>query len=150
MAGFASDLRGLGLVQTLRALEDLDRNPPLLDRARRQYDISPPPYRSSLSGTPTRSASPVTASEQQKRSEQRRWQLMEERSASSPYYQFKAQHEEERRRLCWDADPMIGEMCLSTPIAGFEKEAYEIVKNRWIEQGIWKTEWDGQYRPHTC
>jgi hypothetical protein len=65
MAGFANDIRGAGLVYTLQALGDLEEDPLLLDRVRRRYDDSPPPYRSSPSGTPTRSASPVTLSEQE-------------------------------------------------------------------------------------
>jgi hypothetical protein len=149
MAGFANDIRGAGLVYTFQALGDLEEDPLHLDRVRRRYDDAPPPYRSSPSnpsGTPTRSASPVTLSEQQRQSERRRWKLKKERDASFPYSQFDAQHHEERKRL-WDADPRSRGLRLPQPGGPDDKMAFKTVKNRWKEQCIWKNEWNNKYRP---
>jgi hypothetical protein len=133
MAGFADTLRGDGLARAQRALSGLEGDPLRLDHARRRFSHSPPPYTSDPSGTTTQSESPNPPSEEQRRREERRWQLIEEREASEPYYQFEAQTSEEEKRI-WEADRnrtrrlRVGK----NP----SEMASEIVKNRWIEQGI--------------
>jgi hypothetical protein len=76
MPGFADTLRGDGLARAQRALVGLEGDPQRLDRARVRFDDSPPPYTSDRSGTTTRSRSPNPPSEEQRRSEERRWQLI--------------------------------------------------------------------------
>ena len=94
MAGFADTLRGDGLVRAQRALVGLEGDPERLDRARRRFSDSPPPYTSDRSGTTTRSVSPNPPSHEQRCRQERRMQLAGEREASKPHKQFSAQVEE--------------------------------------------------------
>ncbi|PVH71019.1 hypothetical protein DL98DRAFT_118056 [Cadophora sp. DSE1049] len=137
----ADNLRGDGLVRVHRALDRLEADPLGLDRARMRFSQSPPPYTSNPSGTATRSASPDTRSDEQRRRERRRYQLMEERAASLPQEQFEAEVEEERKRI-WYADPRTRMHKYRSIDRTFEEDARETVKKRWIEQGIWKNKWD--------
>jgi hypothetical protein len=66
---------------------------------------------------------------------------MDERAASLPLQQFDAQVDEEKKRI-WNANPRTNWMS-KIPIAGTEeKQAIETIKERWVEQGIWKDKWD--------
>ena len=82
MAELTDTLRGDGLERTQRALVELQGDPLRLDRERQRFGHSPPPYESNPSGTTTRSASPLTPSEERRR--ERRFQLALERRASKP------------------------------------------------------------------
>lgn len=140
MAGFTDTLRGYGLVRAQTTLLGLERDPERLDRARRRFSDSPPPYTSDRSGTTTRSVSPNPPSEEQRRRQERRMQLAEEREASKPDKQFSDQVEEERRRI-WSVDPKTSWMSMP-PGDILIKEASEAVKKHWVEQGIWNSQWN--------
>lgn len=140
MAGFADTLGGDGLARAQRALAGLARDAPRLDRERQRFSHSPPPYTSDLSGSVTRSASPIPPREE--RRQQRRMQLAGECEASEPQKQFSAQVEEERRRIC-NADPnMSWRESTMVDLYRFKEEASEKVKKRWVEQGIWNDKWN--------
>ncbi|KAH8727585.1 hypothetical protein GQ44DRAFT_90893 [Phaeosphaeriaceae sp. PMI808] len=111
-------------------------------RARVRFTQSPPRYRSYPSGTTTRSASPDTRSDEEKRNERRLYQLIEERAASLPREQFRAEVKVERERI-WKTDPRTRRCPYDSIDLTFDEDARETVKKRWIEQGIWKDEWDG-------
>jgi hypothetical protein len=128
-------------VRVHRALDRLEADPLGLDRARMRFSQSPPPYTSNSSGRTTRSVSPDTRSDEQRRRERRRYQLIEERAASLPQEQFKAEVEEERKRI-WYADPRTRIHTYRSIDRTFEEDARGTVKKRWIEQGIWKNNWD--------
>jgi hypothetical protein len=68
-------------------------------------------------------------------------QLAGEREASEPRKQFRAQVEEERRRI-WNAEPRMGWMEITSDLYTFQEEARETVKKRWVEQGIWNNKWN--------
>ncbi|PSS08545.1 hypothetical protein M430DRAFT_69814 [Amorphotheca resinae ATCC 22711] len=140
MAGFTDTLRGDGLARVQRALAGLEGDPQRLDRARIRFNNSPPPYTSDRSGTTTRSQSPNPPSEEQRRREERRIQLGREADASQPHEQFSAQVDEERTRI-WNADPRTSWRSMP-PGDTLIKEASEIVKKRWVEQGIWNSKWN--------
>ncbi|CAG8959870.1 hypothetical protein HYFRA_00013142 [Hymenoscyphus fraxineus] len=137
MAGSADTLRGNGLVRAHTALEGLEGNPRQLDRERQRFSQSPPSYTSDPSGTVTRPASPIPPSEELR--QQRRMQLAGEREASLPYNQFEQQVEEERKRI-WDAD-LHGTQRIPLGSDPYTI-ATEVIKKRWIEQGIWKNTWN--------
>ena len=124
-----------------RALDGLEADPLGLDRVRRRFSHSPPPYTSNPSGTTTRSTSPDPPSEQEQRREQRRWQLINERRTSLPEKQFAAQVNEERERI-WRADPRTSWMSIRIGDRVYERNARETVKKHWIEQGIWNSKWN--------
>ncbi|KAH6704341.1 hypothetical protein BKA61DRAFT_636107 [Leptodontidium sp. MPI-SDFR-AT-0119] len=140
MAGFV-DVRGSGLARAQRALAGLEEYPERLDRERRRFSDSPPPYKSDMSGTTTRSQSPNPPTEEQRLLQQRRMQLAGEREASEPDKQFRAQVEEDRRRI-WNAEPRTGWMEITSDLYTFQEEARETVKKRWVEQGIWNNKWN--------
>ncbi|KAH6706561.1 hypothetical protein BKA61DRAFT_646292 [Leptodontidium sp. MPI-SDFR-AT-0119] len=129
MAGFV-DVRGSGLARAQRALAALEDHPERLDRERRRFSNSPPPYKSDTSGTTTRSQSPNPPTEEQRLRQQRRMQLAGEREASEPGRQFKVQVEEERRRI-WNTEPRTGWMEVTVDLYTFKEEARETVKKRW-------------------
>jgi hypothetical protein len=144
MAGFTSTLRGDGLAKAQSALAGLEGNPLELDRARRQFRDSPLPDASDPSGTTTRSASPDPPSEEQQHREERQWQLIREHRASLPREQFDTQIDEEMKQV-WKRDPNTN-LIHQMPIGGsLEESAREIVKKRWIEQGIWNKKWNDVY-----
>lgn len=141
MAGFTDTLRGDGLARAQRALAGLEGDPQRLDRARIRFDDSPPPYTSDQSGTTTRSQSPNPPGEEQRRRQERQMQLAGEREASKPDKQFSVQVEEERRRI-WNSDPSTSWIKINPGDTTFKEEAREIVKERWVEQGIWNNKWN--------
>ncbi|KAI1109833.1 hypothetical protein F5Y14DRAFT_391148 [Nemania sp. NC0429] len=150
----ADSIRGDGLIRAHDALLRLEQDPLRLDRERRRFSRSPPPC---VSGTTTISASPSGLTEEQRRRcrtrpdtpneaayrrEEVRIQLHQEREASMPRPQFSAQVEEERRRI-WYTNPETKRRELTIVYMNFfREEAEEIVKNRWVEQGIWNDNWD--------
>ena len=71
----------------------------------------------------------------------RQRQRAEAHAASEPHNQFHAQIREETRRM-YEADPLIR----SENLFGPEATAYEVVKKRWIEQGIWGKDWPYDFR----
>ncbi|PVH70380.1 hypothetical protein DL98DRAFT_619623 [Cadophora sp. DSE1049] len=113
MAGFV-DVRGSGLARAQRALAGLEEYPERLDRERRRFSDSPPPYKSDI----------------------RRMQLGRERDASRPRQQFSAQVEEERRRI-WNTDPSTsGRELTIASLDTFKEVARENVKKRWHEDSL--------------
>jgi hypothetical protein len=140
MAGFV-DIRGSGLARAQRALAGLEEHPKRLDRERRRFSDSPPPYKSDISGTTIRSQSPNPPTEEQRLRQQRRMQLAGERKASEPDKQFRAQVEEERRRI-WNAELRTDWMEITSDLYTFQEEARETVKKRWVKQGIWNNKWN--------
>lgn len=134
------DLRGSGLARTHRALAGLVEHPERLALERRRFSNSPPPYKSDTSGTTTRSESPNPPTEEERLRERRRMQLGQERIASEPDRQFRAQVQEERRRI-WNSEPRTGWPDMSVHLYAFQDEARETVKKRWVEQGIWNNKW---------
>ncbi|KAF2179938.1 hypothetical protein K469DRAFT_460860, partial [Zopfia rhizophila CBS 207.26] len=132
-------VRGDGLVMAERALASLVEDPQRLDRARTRFSDSPPSYKSHQSHNSTRSQSPNPPSEEQRRREERRVQLRLERWASLPYEQFEAQHREEEERIYEAHENRTRRLHAGTNIYQL---AYENVKKRWVEQGIWNDKWN--------
>ena len=122
-----------------RALAALAEDQQRLDDGLMRFGSSPPPpYPASQSHNSTRSQSSDLPSDEQRRREERKWQLIAERNASLPYYQLGAQEKEEEEWLV-EADrtgthPRPGRV-------DFHKLAYDNVKKRWVEQGIWNEIW---------
>ena len=139
MAGFDNSVRGNGLARVQRALAELEGDPQLLDRARVRFEESPPPYASDQSGSTTRSASPDGLTEEQRRRQERQVELGLEHQASEPYTQFEHQTIDEGKRIL-EADRnrthrlRVGD--------NHSEIAYENVKKRWVEQGIWNSRWN--------
>lgn len=138
----ADSIQGDGLLQAHRALAAPVEDPEQLDRARRRFS-EPLPSRSPWSHNSTLSQRPNPPSEEQQhreeqqRREERKWQLIREHAASCPSRQFAAQRDVEYRKL-FKPDPEG-----SGPVADLRlfERAREIVKNHWIEQGIWNEKW---------
>ncbi|KAL8939735.1 MAG: hypothetical protein Q9211_002605 [Gyalolechia sp. 1 TL-2023] len=126
----ADSIQGDGLIRAERARAPLVADPHQLDRARERFSDSPPSYKSHQSYDSTPSQSPNPPSEEQQRREKRKWLLIWARSESLPHEQFNAQRGEEQKRI--DHVP-VGSSAY--------RMAGDNVKNRWIEQGIWKDEW---------
>ncbi|KAI3321946.1 hypothetical protein HD806DRAFT_545617 [Xylariaceae sp. AK1471] len=145
MAGYVDNIRGDGLARAQRALLELERDPERLDRVRTRFEDSPPPYTSDQSGTTTRSQSPVFPNEEERRRYERRVQLRRDRIASQPYIQYKRQINEEMGRI-WNAERVSNAELNKTqriPIGSDTRTiARDIVKKRWVEQGIWNNKWN--------
>jgi hypothetical protein len=124
-------------VRIHRALDRFEVDPVGLDRARTRFSQSPPAYVSSQSGTPTRSASPVSEFDQFW--EQRRTQLEIERQASLPYEQFDYETSQEMKWLFEAHQKRIQSL---PPGKDVSEIANKNVKARWIEQGIWNEKWN--------
>ncbi|KAG5977505.1 hypothetical protein E4U55_006748 [Claviceps digitariae] len=121
-------IRGDGLNLVHKALESLVQNPELLDRARMRFSRSPPVYASPESVTPTELGNSTA---------DRRDLRVRERLASEPDSQFRYEIDEEKYKLelypdCTDKLP---------PGRGLDSYARDVVKKRWIEQGIWNDSW---------
>lgn len=144
----AGSVRGNESPLTYRAPLALERDPLRLDHERERFNRSPPLYRSSSSGSTTRSNSPDLPSEEKRLHRerqtqmwqentllaQRRMKLFNELEASKPYSQFNYQVEEEMERQLRNADPRPTlEIIKDT----FRPKARETVKKCWVEQGIW-------------
>lgn len=127
---------GGGFYKAHRVLSALNENPELLDRARQRFSRSPPSYRSD-SGTPTELPSRDEPTEEERREEEL-FRREAARQASQPFDQFLAQQSEELDHIL-KADK---EGMLKKPLGvDYSSTAYQNVRNRWIEQGIWRNEW---------
>ncbi|ROW08760.1 hypothetical protein VPNG_06403 [Cytospora leucostoma] len=116
-----------------------DPHPRQAEYYRGQYSASPPSYRSRSSLDSTRSES-VPGDEEQRHEEQE-LQLMLDRRASSPYFQFEAQMGEEEDRI-FKADGRWRPGEIKPSDIRVTALARETVKRRWVEQGIWNDKWD--------
>jgi hypothetical protein len=113
-------------------------DPPQLQSERGLFD-PPPPYASYERGTTTRSASPNPPSEEQRLHQEQQFQLGLELDASKPYYQYEQHVNDEETRI-FEAD-LNG--TFSLPVGTDPNTfAQEIVRARWKEQGIWRSQWD--------
>lgn len=92
--------------------------------------MSPPSYRSQLSGSTTRSQSPNPPSQEQQRREERQVQLLLDHEASLPRHQFKAQVSEETRWVCKARTRNLPPPVLWLPGPDIEKLAAQTVKKR--------------------
>lgn len=129
-------LRGRGLYEAHMALVALAKNPELLDRARDRFEKSPACFKYLCSDDDDATESQFsTPSDDCKKREQ----LEKQYGASHPYRQFQDQAEDEYRRIC-QASPEDVKIYWSQ----YRERARERVKNRWIEQGIWKDWWDSE------
>ncbi|KJZ72677.1 hypothetical protein HIM_07869 [Hirsutella minnesotensis 3608] len=142
----ADTIRGDGLFRADATLAALAEDPERLDRARSRFGDSLPSYKSQPSGTTTRFQSLNPPSEETRRREEQKWQLIREHEASLPSEQFDAQrHEEERRILIAKADENGTRTILPDetwlPDSNIITLAGETVKKRWVEQGIWNDKW---------
>lgn len=138
----ADSIRGDGVLRAHRALDALLDDPERLQRDRERFSRSPPAYRSQPSGSTTRSPSPDGVSDDQKRRDSIRLGLKLERYASHPTEQYLAQHTQETERL--DADRRRNMYRCPPGFNDITEHAQFKVKARWIEQGIWREEWDTQ------
>ncbi|KAI4184993.1 MAG: hypothetical protein LQ348_004451 [Seirophora lacunosa] len=129
--------------QTLTGLAD---DPDRLDRARRRFSASPPSFTSSkgpdstLTNSPGAEVGPHVLRRTQKEI------LQQERELSRPRPQFFAQQYVEEARLIEHANRGVHLIPFKT---SYHNHAYDVVKKRWKEQGIWSHEWesnDGSYR----
>ncbi|KAL9101821.1 MAG: hypothetical protein Q9163_002968 [Psora crenata] len=104
----------------------------------------------SAKNAPTEPSSPEPSKDEQLRRDQeweqkaqQQTQFSDETDASIPQIQFLAQVAKETKRI-WNVNPFRSgwkEGAIPSPDIE-EKEAMETVKKRWVEQGIWKDEWD--------
>ncbi len=138
----ADSIRGDGLYLAERALARLAENPERLDSARKRFSISPPSYTSRSShGSTTLSNSPGVSNipDGVEISQQARDSL--DRDASIPRTQFSAQQFEEEQRIF----NMESEGTLRLPPGTiYTRHAFDVVKKRWQEQGIWSDEWNSE------
>ena len=134
---------GDGLIRAQRSLAGLEADPQLLERTRRRFSDSPPPYTSNHSHNSTLFPNPPT-NEQQRRAN-RRGKLLHARAASHVFEQFKAQTIE-IVTAAWKADPRTKFMQYM-PGGLYHRDAEKLVRDSWIEPGIWDDEWgDGSDR----
>ncbi|KAK7985679.1 hypothetical protein PG988_003301 [Apiospora saccharicola] len=118
-------LQGHGLFTASDRLAELASDSARLARARNRLSDSPPSYRSQPSGTTTRSQSSNPPTEEQRRYDERVAQLMTEHRASWPRTQWRDEAFEEGHRM----------------LQARVEEGTFVVKERWIEQGIWNDKW---------
>ncbi|KAI4185039.1 MAG: hypothetical protein LQ346_005999 [Caloplaca aetnensis] len=137
----ADSIRGDGLYHAERALANLAENPERLDRARKRFSVSPPSYTSQPSGVTTLSNSPGAPSipDGVEISQEARDSL--DRNASIPRTQFSAQQVEEEQRIF--SRESEGALHLP-PGTIYTRYAFDVVKKRWQEQGIWSDEWNSE------
>ena len=141
-----ASLREDGLASIQRALDRLEGEPIRIDWARRWDGPSSPPC-SWDSGTTTRPPTPELSShellEQQRKEEEytRRQKPLRDRLASIPRAQFRAQVDQETDRIL-NANPCTDPTELIYRGGREEIQAIYMVRNRWVEQGIWKDTWD--------
>ncbi|MCJ1335139.1 hypothetical protein MMC09_000405 [Bachmanniomyces sp. S44760] len=118
-----------GATRSIELLASLEEEDPLeFDRSRRQYSEPPPPYTSMESSKP---------GNLEPSSERQEVYKSINRGHSDVYWQFLHQEKDEENRLR-DARSR-GE--LGNGPYNFKKVAQDIVKKRWIEQGIWNSKW---------
>jgi hypothetical protein len=110
-----------------RLLANLVEHPEEIIRSRLRFSIPLSLYRSYTSCTTTRTATPL--SEEERRLEDRRRKFRDAYEASLPEFQLHSQCLETAKHI----DTEIG--------VNIDRAALERVKERWVEQGIWKNEW---------
>lgn len=131
-------LRGHGLLMAQNALMAL-QDSQLHGNVNSRFSDSPPPYSSPEAHHSTVSQSPDQANEEQRLRKERLWQLTEERDASKPHYQLKAQLRQEEKLV----DRADQDRTCPVPIGSSVRSvAYTNVKRRWVVQGIWDETWD--------
>ncbi|KAF2022281.1 hypothetical protein BU24DRAFT_417926 [Aaosphaeria arxii CBS 175.79] len=140
MALFSDTPRADGFIKPPRALAALEEYSLRPKCEMQWFSNSPSPYAFYSFGSTARSASAISAKEYL--CQKRREELIQEREASEARNQFKAEVEDERRRL-WKADPSTSwrEMKISD-LNIFREEATEAVRKCWVEQGIWNEKWN--------
>ncbi|KIW84055.1 hypothetical protein Z517_03301 [Fonsecaea pedrosoi CBS 271.37] len=140
MACLGDSIRGDGLMRLHAALAAIEENFPKLSGSMTlsRFNHPPPLYASDLSGTTTRSPSPNILTKDQQSRRDRRDRLLDERTASRPNHQFRQQRAEEEERII-EADRNQTQ-CLRVG-ESFSEVAYDIVKKRWVEPGIWSDKW---------
>lgn len=84
--------------------------------------------------------SPDPPSEEQEAGEELKWELIRELDASNPSDQFDAQVQTEYEGMCQGVRDRTRRV---TPGASLLKAAETNVRQRWVEQGIWRDEWSG-------
>ena len=126
------------------SLAALANNEQLLERARRRFSKSPPSYRTNYSHNSTLSQSPDGPNNGPLYEEwdRRTTSLKEEHRSSWPYYQFLAQSSEEYDRISKGTFNDV----VWIPIGSVYTHADEVVRKRWMEQGIWNPKWKEPYR----
>ncbi|KAI0426542.1 hypothetical protein F5Y09DRAFT_318577 [Xylaria sp. FL1042] len=140
-------IRYSGLFTAHNTLAEPVEDPEQLDPMRERFSESLPSYRSRESETPTRSQSPDDPYD----ALQPGWreaELYAEHESTRPSKQFEAQAREERRKMYMERNPTANTRDLFWDIYKENNApAIEIVKKRWIEQGIWKDEWSNGNKP---
>ncbi|KID83907.1 hypothetical protein MGU_08879 [Metarhizium guizhouense ARSEF 977] len=135
----ADSIKGSGLPKLIDELGKLADRPDLLHHTMARFVNRPPSYTSQQSHNSTRSQSPTGPSEAQRRDERRQWLLRREHTASLPNKQFSDQVHEETERIIKGIDNRT----LTVPLdIEFDQLARQTVRKRWVEQGIWRDEWD--------
>ncbi|KAG6015421.1 hypothetical protein E4U43_005354 [Claviceps pusilla] len=132
---FPTHQRGVWVYDLDQALAPLAGNSEQLSRARKRFSKSPPAYTSqseTQSGTPTEQDSPV--GEEARHRMKRTVRLWSARLASTPFRQFHDQVREVKDQL------NRGEINKPPGISSYT-HAENIIKERWIEQGIWDDKW---------
>ncbi|CAG9986382.1 unnamed protein product [Clonostachys byssicola] len=155
----ANNIRGGGLFGHTPAPAALFGNPERLDREGEQSSEPPPPYRSRVSHSPDVFRGPTLFQgpslfqkrrrlreehdrERRRLREERKRELIKERGASYPADQFIDQKIEEMKRI----EEASRNQADSVPIGrSFDHLAWENVKARWVEQGIWNEKWTDLY-----
>jgi hypothetical protein len=116
-----------------------------------RFSASLPAYTSNRSGKTTRTESPIPTSEEQRRKEERCWQLTKECDASLPYKRFSAQKREERGsalgstiyKIMTAAQP-YEDLTDEEVVALFEEQKFPLVDNLPCG-GVIKRCWHGKF-----
>ncbi|KAJ5808877.1 hypothetical protein N7474_010146 [Penicillium riverlandense] len=132
-----ADNIGSGLPRMQFALAELLADPAQLDIDRSRFS-RPPSYTSHQSHNSTELQSPDSASDDQRLCERQKWQLKKDRETSRPYNQFDDQVAEVEAHIIEEFENRRLKLPIGT---NFKKLAHETVKQRWVEQGIWRDEW---------
>lgn len=136
--------------EIIQALQRLEANPGLLDRARNRYNDPPPPYSSGeTTAAPSPGPRPLFEPDPRLQQKEDRWQ-------SAPESQFHSQCSRERERLIYQLErrrdgrrqtlPYDHNIKVSNLQWGgeYSANAANNVRSRWIEQGIWNDDWGSQ------
>ncbi|OAA35311.1 hypothetical protein NOR_08066 [Metarhizium rileyi] len=136
----ADSIRGDGIFIAQNALRALLNDPEQLSLARQRFEEPPPPYRSQSSGQSTVLESPSPPSEERRRRSRADWRcrLQLEYHGSHPGSLFRKELSAECRRV----DEQVDKGVCRVPIGvEFHLFAYETLRKRWVEQGIWSEKW---------
>lgn len=138
-------LQGHGLFTASERLAELANDSARLARARGRFSASPASYTSQSSGTTTRTQSSNPPTEEQRRYDERVAQLMTEHRASWPRTQWRDEAFEEGHRMLQarveEGTFVYAPDSTNLPPLEFLKSARKVVKERWVEQGIWNVKW---------